>query len=42
MAGFVPIGDTAKTVEGLGIHSVRVEDPDEVAPALKRDISDSR
>jgi len=27
---------TAKAVEGLGIHSERVEDPDEVAPALKR------
>jgi len=28
--------NTAKTVEGLGIHSERVDDPDEVAPALKR------
>ena len=30
------IVNTAKVVEGLGIHSERVEDPDEVAPALKR------
>ena len=27
---------TAKAVEGLGITSERVEDPDEIAPALKR------
>jgi acetolactate synthase-1/2/3 large subunit len=27
---------TAKAVEGLGIASERVEDPDEIAPALKR------
>jgi len=27
---------TAKTVEGLGIHSERIDDPDEVTPALKR------
>jgi acetolactate synthase-1/2/3 large subunit len=30
------IVNTAKTVEGLGIHSERVEDPDEIATALKR------
>jgi acetolactate synthase-1/2/3 large subunit len=30
------IVNTAKAVEGLGIHSERIEDPDEVAPALKR------
>jgi acetolactate synthase-1/2/3 large subunit len=28
--------NTAKAVEGLGIDSERIEDPDEVAPALKR------
>lgn len=28
--------NTSRAVEGLGIHSERVEDPDEVAPALKR------
>jgi acetolactate synthase-1/2/3 large subunit len=28
--------NTAKAVEGLGIHSERVEDPDEVSPAMKR------
>ena len=27
---------TAKAVEALGIHSERIEDPDEVTPALKR------
>jgi acetolactate synthase-1/2/3 large subunit len=30
------IVNTAKTVEGIGIHSERVCDPDEIAPALKR------
>jgi acetolactate synthase-1/2/3 large subunit len=30
--------NTAKAVEGLGIYSERIEDPDEVAPALKRAI----
>jgi thiamine pyrophosphate-dependent acetolactate synthase large subunit-like protein len=28
--------NTSKTVEGLGIHSERVMDPDDVAPALRR------
>ncbi|UCH57989.1 MAG: hypothetical protein JSV18_03560, partial [Candidatus Bathyarchaeota archaeon] len=35
------IVNTAKTVEGLGIHSERVEDPDEVAPALKRALKEN-
>jgi acetolactate synthase-1/2/3 large subunit len=33
--------NTAKTVEGFGIHSERVEDPDEVAPALKRALKEN-
>jgi acetolactate synthase-1/2/3 large subunit len=28
--------NTAKTVEGLGIQAERIEDPDEIAPAMKR------
>jgi acetolactate synthase-1/2/3 large subunit len=33
------IQNTAKSVEGMGIHSERIEDPDEVIPALKRALS---
>ena len=33
--------NTAKIVEGFGIHSERVEDPDEVAPALKRALKEN-
>ena len=33
--------NTAKTVEGLGIASERVKDPDEVAPALKRALKEN-
>ncbi|UCD44932.1 MAG: hypothetical protein JSV27_12625 [Candidatus Bathyarchaeota archaeon] len=33
--------NTAKVLEGLGIHSERVEDPDEVAPALKRALKEN-
>ena len=35
------IVNTAKTVEGLGIHSERVEDPDEVASALRRALKEN-
>jgi acetolactate synthase-1/2/3 large subunit len=30
------VQSTARVAEGLGIHAERVEEPDEVAPALKR------
>jgi len=33
--------NTAMTVEGFGIHSERVEDPDEVATALKRALKEN-
>jgi acetolactate synthase-1/2/3 large subunit len=33
--------DTSKVVEGLGIHSERIEEPDEVAPALKRALKEN-
>ena len=33
--------NSAKTVEGLGIRSERVEDPDEVAPALRRALDEN-
>ncbi len=33
--------NTSKAVEGLGIHSERVENPDEVAPALKRALKEN-
>jgi acetolactate synthase-1/2/3 large subunit len=33
--------NTSKAVEGFGIHSERVEDPDEVAPALKRALKEN-
>ncbi len=36
------IMNTAKAVEGLGIHSERVEDPDEIAPALKRALKENK
>jgi acetolactate synthase-1/2/3 large subunit len=33
---------TAKMAEALGMHAVRVEDPDEVAPALKEALKENK